>query len=500
MKVILLLCLAIVAVSAVRNSFAFSPNRVSRAFALENAEPSDNARWFEQELDHFSPQDQGTWKQRYFVNETYYKAGGPFFINVGGEGAISEKEVTGHLMMSSYAQTYGAMVVSVEHRFYGESQPFPDLSTDNLRLLSSQQALADLANFIVHLKEQYGAPDAPVITFGGSYPGALAAWFRMKYPHVTMGSIASSAPVFAALDFYGYMDVVDKSLASVSGEICDRRIQIATAYVDKLVQTEEGRDTLAAAFNICRPLVSDKDISTMYANLMGNFQGVVQYDEEGSPITIQTVCDIMESGSDRDAFENYQKVNALVNGKNCIECNYDATIDLLKQTDHKAAGVGMRQWTYQTCLEFGYFQTTDSENQPFGDNVPLSYYTDMCHDTFGFTFKPRVNETNLYYGGRNPRGASNIDFVNGSIDPWHALSITEDFSQTVIATFVQGTAHCDDMLPPKNGTTPRGAESDCGCVRLDDSDKYVVESALAYFENNSGHESLQRMSIMLGSA
>ncbi len=30
---------------------------------------------------------------------------------------------------------------------------------------------------------------------GGSYPGALAGWFRYKYPHLTVGSLASSGVV-----------------------------------------------------------------------------------------------------------------------------------------------------------------------------------------------------------------------------------------------------------------------------------------------------------------
>jgi hypothetical protein len=37
----------------------------------------------------------------------------------------------------------------------------------------------------------------PFITIGGSYPGALSAWFRYKYPHLTIGAIASSAVIQA---------------------------------------------------------------------------------------------------------------------------------------------------------------------------------------------------------------------------------------------------------------------------------------------------------------
>ncbi len=43
----------------------------------------------------------------------------------------------------------------------------------------------------------HGVTNNPWIVVGGSYPGALSAWFRYKYPHLTIGSIASSAVVQA---------------------------------------------------------------------------------------------------------------------------------------------------------------------------------------------------------------------------------------------------------------------------------------------------------------
>ena len=45
---------------------------------------------------------------------------------------------------------------------------------------------------------------------------------------------------------------------------------------------------------------------------------------------------------------------------------------------------------------------------------------------------------------------SNIVFPNGSIDPWHVLSITtQQEGSSVIALFINGTAHCANMYPPR---------------------------------------------------
>ena len=48
---------------------------------------------------------------------------------------------------------YGALFVVLEHRFYGDSQPFEDWTLDSLKYLSSEQALADLAYFIAKLNK-----------------------------------------------------------------------------------------------------------------------------------------------------------------------------------------------------------------------------------------------------------------------------------------------------------------------------------------------------------
>jgi len=96
------------------------------------------------------------------------------------------------------------------------------LSTNNLKYLNGGQALRDLAYFITKMSKggQYRITTKnPWITIGGSYPGAMAAWFRNKYPHLTIGSISSSGVVLAVEDFKMFDEQIYLS-AIKSGEFC----------------------------------------------------------------------------------------------------------------------------------------------------------------------------------------------------------------------------------------------------------------------------------------
>ena len=49
--------------------------------------------------------------------------------------------------------------------------PASDMSVENLQYLSSEQALADLAQFITFAKDKYQLPNNKWIAIGGSYSG-----------------------------------------------------------------------------------------------------------------------------------------------------------------------------------------------------------------------------------------------------------------------------------------------------------------------------------------
>jgi thymus-specific serine protease len=112
--------------------------------------PAPPDQYFSQRLDHFDFKDSQstTWNQRFWVNASFFKdtENAPVFFYIEGEGAGSPYSVVSGEHVSLAAQ-YGALIVSLEHRFYGASIPTADYSTSNMYYLSSHQAIADLAAF-----------------------------------------------------------------------------------------------------------------------------------------------------------------------------------------------------------------------------------------------------------------------------------------------------------------------------------------------------------------
>ncbi|XP_016389846.1 putative serine protease K12H4.7 [Sinocyclocheilus rhinocerous] len=102
---------------------------------------------------------------------------------------------------------------SQERRSCGSSRDSITSAGQILESGNSRQALADLAHFRTVTAATRGLTNSKWVAFGGSYPGSLAAWFRLKYPHLVHASVATSAPVHATVIFPEYLEVVWRSLA-----------------------------------------------------------------------------------------------------------------------------------------------------------------------------------------------------------------------------------------------------------------------------------------------
>ncbi|XP_075043004.1 thymus-specific serine protease [Mixophyes fleayi] len=408
-----------------------------------------------QPLDHFNRRNNATYKQRYWVNEEFWqRPGGPVFLYIGGESSESEYSVLAgeHVEL---AQKHRALLVSLEHRYYGASINPDGLTLEAIRFLSSQQALADLASFHLFISQKYNLTrNNTWICFGGSYPGSLSAWFRLKFPHLVYAAVASSAPVRAELDFTDYNKVVAQSLsdAVIGGSAkCLDRVRESFRVVDSVLQT--GNVTqLEKDFFSCAPLHGPDDYTEFVSNLADIFMGAVQYNMESAGCDVRKICQSMISA--KSAYEGLRIVNSMhieFIGLKCVENSHEETLSDLRNTELSPTGVGERQWYYQTCTEFGYYQTCEVSSCPFSPLLTLNSQLDLCTQVFQIpttSVRQSVQFTNEFYGADHPK-SSRIIFVNGDVDPWHALSVLKNESRSEIAIFINGTAHCANMGPSR---------------------------------------------------
>ncbi|XP_011568992.3 putative serine protease K12H4.7 [Plutella xylostella] len=421
-------------------------------------------RWMEQKLDHFSPTDLRTWKQRYFINDTFfdYENPGPIFIMIGGEGPLDARWMVKGAWIE-YAQKFKAMCLSLEHRYYGKSHPTEDLSTKNLQYLSSHQALADLANFISTKTNDFKlVKEVKWIAFGGSYPGSLAAWLRMKYPHLVHGAISSSGPLLAKLNFMEYFQVVVHALSEkTQSDECVNQVKAAHKQVATLFKSNPT--IIEKEFRVCKPFsqASDKDKRNFFNAIADDFAGLVQYNEDNriganetyKNLTINTVCQMLTADGGRPAYKKLAAFHSIMLDKTkepCLDYSYKSMIDEMSNT--RWSNDSGRQWFYQTCTEFGFYQTSSADvAEVFGNQFTLDFFTQQCQDVFGPKFNENFIEdatvfTNTDYGALDI-DASRVVYVHGTVDPWHALGITKTRDQYAPAILIKGTAHCANMYP-----------------------------------------------------
>ncbi|KAI4327698.1 hypothetical protein L6164_020127 [Bauhinia variegata] len=371
---------------------------------------TNEEHWFNQTLDHFSPYDHRQFRQRYYEFLDFFRVpDGPIFIVICGESSCNG---IANDYISVLAKKFGAAVVSLEHRYYGKSSPFKSLTTENLRYLSSKQALFDLATFRQYYQDSLNVrfnrtkTENPWFVFGISYPGALSAWFRLKFPHLTCGSLASSAVVLAV---YNYTEF-DQQVGESAGAECKAALQETTRLIDQRLEID-GK-AVKALFN-----ASELEIDGDFEYLLADATVIAfQY---GNPDKVcKPLLEAKKAGEDLvDAFAKYVRDYYLG--------SFGVDVQTYNQEYLKNTAVNKdsstRLWWFQVCTEVAYFQVAPSNDSVRSPKVDTRYHLDLCKNVFGEGVYPDVTATNIYYGGTKIAG-SKIIFTNGSQDPWRHAS------------------------------------------------------------------------------
>ncbi|CAH8874133.1 unnamed protein product [Trichobilharzia szidati] len=216
---------------------------------------------FVQRVDHFSFQASNmTFKQRYLYEDKWFKPNGPIFFYCGNEGDI-ETFWNNTGLMFELAPSFNAFILFAEHRYYGESLPFEkSFQQPYIQFLSTKQALADYAYLIEGVKNKFNITRSPVIAFGGSYGGMLAAYMRASYPHIIKGALAASAPVRWVAgegNFHEFFEAVTKNYHDVNPK-CSQKIKDAfNTAVQMSQKPDTGYKQLSEQLRLCQPISNE---------------------------------------------------------------------------------------------------------------------------------------------------------------------------------------------------------------------------------------------------
>lgn len=415
------------------------------------------ARWFEQPLDHFS-NSSSTFGQRYWINTRHYKPGtnAPVIVLDGGETSGANRLPfldTG--IVEILTKATGGVGVVLEHRYYGQSVPVKNFSTDSLRFLNNAQSAADSANFMAHvkfpgIKEDLTAPNTPWIYYGGSYAGARSAHMRILYPELVFGAIASSAVTHASLLNWEYHEII----RNAADHTCSSNIQKSIAAVDNLLGYPRFKQYLKGLFGLAE-LEHDEDFVSLLSSPLGSWQAK-NWDPSVGSSRFEEFCEALGSAWSADEsslhnatmlFNDETNTLTLPGGidiplvvyryaqyikKHIVsKCPEEfgveecfGTFDDAKFQDIELENT-WRLWLFQVCTEWGYFFTAPPDvKHPriVSKLLTLEYASMTCRQAFPrgkfFTVPPMPNLTVVNELGSFSISEDRLAFIDGDVDPW----------------------------------------------------------------------------------
>ncbi|RPD58936.1 peptidase S28 [Lentinus tigrinus ALCF2SS1-6] len=413
----------------------------------------NGALFFDMPLDHFGGIN-GTFKNRYWINDTYYKRGGPVFLFDSGEQNAEPllpyylQEYHGLSATMRLAKRYNGLAILWEHRYYGDSLPFhvnENTTAEQWQFLTTDQALEDVVYFANRFSLDSALPgsisnattsasdnalhpsNTPWVWLGGSYPGVRGALLRVRNPETIFAVWASSAPVQAQIDMASYYKAAERSLT----RNCSADWVAVTRYVDDTL----ANGTADAAADLKFRLLSARqdgitreqaanasDVSA--ASVLMDPLNFYQY--YGFEASVLPFCNVLETRN-----FTITPVETGLAATSGIDSALEAFLTAIKEVNYDAIPgnaddpVQDRSWMWQYCSEYGFYQRGDRSN-PLSIETSfrsLERFQQQCNDAFpsGLPPAPAVENINKY-GGWNMT-PSNVFFTNGEFDPWRTMGL-----------------------------------------------------------------------------
>jgi hypothetical protein len=371
----------------------------------------------------------------------------------------------------------------------------------------ASSVLADYTRLLSDVVQRCGQDCAhsPVVTFGGSLAGTLAALMRLRAPWLVDMAWASSSPLLgfdgmAGISQYAWRERIttnwrelaappDRGGGHPTGEACVRAVRAGFAA---LQAAAPNASRVAQAFNVCEGTSSDDVAARIEGLAWGILEGEGTHSYPPALSHIPGRCRAMLAA----AADATRAASRAAEGRNASSAADVLATDGVAPPGGSAedAGLGIFKallewrpspsppkclnmssgggpsrngvaWDYLACTEvlhpIGSNNVTDFF-PPSPWAVPL--IADQCRNEFAPVLTPRPHwlptQFGLYDRRRFARAASRILFTYGSRDPWATLGVGfSSLSPTLPVLAIPNGSHCADMTGDRPTDTPQMLEA-----------------------------------------
>jgi pimeloyl-ACP methyl ester carboxylesterase len=252
--------------------------------------------------------------------------------------------------------------------------------------MTMEQTVADLAYFIVFIRDLYNVlPTTRVILFGKEIGASIATWTQTQHPHLVTGVLASSAAMQSQLDNSQFLVNVGHTIRDFGSERCYERIENAFTNIALSIINNDV-DDLNAQFRVCTELNTTSDLEVASFKVAITMVMAV-YVQQSTPALMEAMCDSItdESRDDDVAALAHWMMEDFLGVLPCFEYSFENIIREYSEVnwDTTASAYGGRQAYYLQCTQIPNYPTTASNDQPFGDFLELGLFAQSCMILFG---------------------------------------------------------------------------------------------------------------------
>jgi hypothetical protein len=447
--------------------------------------------FFRQPIHHSDP-NLGYFHEFYHWNATFWRGpGSPIVVFLAGENdatgfdayALPEFSIVGVI-----AENLGAAVIIIEHRYYGQSSPFADLTTANLTYLTVENALKDIVNLARNFEAPWAprvpttAQDVPFVLIGGSYSGGQVGWIANSMAGTFWAYLALSPLIQAISDYWQYMlPAVEQGDPSCINDLAE-----IVAYVDgvlmdssDLVKAQQLKELFGlGGVNHNDDFMRELMLPVLSWSEFRFSHERTDWDDLCDAVTNHSVPSSKGNSPPQalDAFARYFRdewASGVCYDGHCYS-SYDAGDPTF--TDTSLSNILNRQLYWLRCNDniggwVAGAPTKESNITLISQLIMEDYWRRQCELFFplgpdGETYRSSTRipiqdrmtdaKLNAYTGGWNPTKARRIIYSSGTREVWHEMTVSAELrsngpmkgdpSRDVVVDVVPGGSHGTNLL------------------------------------------------------